>query len=98
MLVLQNWDCPRGAFDWREWATSYGFFLSEEEAEEFLRQHFANPGGHVILTHEDVQQWSDPAWSTLARTAERNRGEVERTSLGGGVWLRLGHAPRHDRR
>lgn len=44
--VLQNWDCPVGAWDWREYATAYGPFTSEEEAQKHLRDNHANPGGY----------------------------------------------------
>lgn len=34
--ILQNWDCPVGAWNWREHATAYGPFPIEERAEEHL--------------------------------------------------------------
>lgn len=43
--LLENWDSPKGACDWREYASAYGPFASEEEADEHLRQNHANPGG-----------------------------------------------------
>ena len=43
--ILQEWDCPVGMDDWREYATTYGPFRSLEKAHEHLRVHHANPGG-----------------------------------------------------
>ena len=49
--VLQNWDCPVGAWDWREFATAYGPFPTFEQADEHLRLNHANPGGHYTYGH-----------------------------------------------
>ncbi len=43
--VLQDADCPVGAWDWREHATAYGPFASEELAEAHMDDYQANPGG-----------------------------------------------------
>jgi hypothetical protein len=43
--VLQDWDCPVGAWDWMEYATAYGPFRSEDDANRHLSQNHANPGG-----------------------------------------------------
>lgn len=43
--VLEDYDAPRNAWDWREYATAYGPFKSEDEANEHLRDNHANPGG-----------------------------------------------------
>ena len=46
--VLQNWDCPVGAWNWREYATAYGPFGSFEGARDHLHNNHANPGGYSI--------------------------------------------------
>jgi hypothetical protein len=46
--VLQNWDCPVGAWDWREYATAYGPFPSPDEALADLFRNHANPGGYSV--------------------------------------------------
>ena len=53
--ILQNWNCPVGAWDWREYATAYGPFKSEEKADKHLRDNHANPGGssQVDANHDD---------------------------------------------
>lgn len=52
--ILQDWDCPVGAWDWREYATAYGPFPSYERAHEHLRLNHANPGGHSISEDEAI--------------------------------------------
>lgn len=49
--TLQNWDCPVGAFDWREYATTYGAFQTLDLAQRHLDRYHANPGGCSILPY-----------------------------------------------
>jgi hypothetical protein len=42
--LLEDWGSPKGGWDWREYATMYGPFPSEERADDHLRRHHANPG------------------------------------------------------
>ncbi len=49
--ILQDWDCPRMCWDWREYATCYGPFDSDEQARQHLRDHHANPGGYTICDY-----------------------------------------------
>ncbi|MEN3238615.1 hypothetical protein PUR29_34815 [Methylobacterium ajmalii] len=51
--VLQDWSCPRGAWDWREYATAYGPFPNEEAADAHLRANHANPGGCNISPYQE---------------------------------------------
>ncbi len=53
--ALQDWSCPRGAWDWREYATAYGPFTTYEAARKHLRDNHANPGGHSICAYSDEQ-------------------------------------------
>lgn len=46
--ILQDWDCPVGAWDWHEYATAYGPFPTLEVANEHLRHNHANPGGATV--------------------------------------------------
>lgn len=50
--ILQNWDCPVGAWDWREYANAYGPYPSENAAVEALFENEANPGGWSITNFE----------------------------------------------
>ena len=43
--ILENWNSPKGAWNWLDYATAYGPFRSEEKAEMHLDNHHANPGG-----------------------------------------------------
>lgn len=68
--VLQDWDCPVGAWDWREYATAYGPFATFDEASEHLQRHHANPGGYS--THEyDPARRSDETEQKLFAEARK---------------------------
>lgn len=43
--VLEHTHAPKNSWDWREHASCYGAFASEDEADAHLRRHHANPGG-----------------------------------------------------
>lgn len=53
--LLQDWSCPVGAWDWREYARAYGPFTSEEKAFEHLRENHANPGGSATYRLGEYQ-------------------------------------------
>lgn len=61
--VLQDWSCPVGAWDWREYAKAYGPFRSENAANEHLRRHHANPGGSS--TYENAAYTPDETLDAL---------------------------------
>jgi len=50
--LLEDWDSPKGAFDWREYATAYGPFSTEDEAVDHLSDNHANPGGWSRLPYQ----------------------------------------------
>ncbi len=43
--VLEDYDAPKNAWDWREYAVVYGSFPTMETATKHLRNNHANPGG-----------------------------------------------------
>lgn len=43
--VLEKWDAPREAFDWHEYASACGPFVSYEAATDYFCEHERNPGG-----------------------------------------------------
>jgi hypothetical protein len=55
--ILEGFDSPKMAWDWREYAQAYGPFATEQIAMEDLRRNHANPGGstHVVMTVEQVK-------------------------------------------
>jgi hypothetical protein len=50
--LLEGWDAPKMADDWREYANAYGPFQNVEEAQEHLRRNHANPGGYSTSSYE----------------------------------------------
>jgi hypothetical protein len=44
--ILEDYMAPKNAWDWREFATAWGPFSSEEAAGEHRRANHANPGGY----------------------------------------------------
>lgn len=79
--VLQNGDCPVGAWDWREFATAYGPFATCDLGSEHLRANHANPGGYSVSPYEEgrepdqtMQRLMDEAGERAKRAlAARNR-------------------------
>jgi hypothetical protein len=50
--LLEDYDAPKNAWDWREHSRAYGPFTTIEEAQQHLRDNHANPGGSSV-THND---------------------------------------------
>jgi hypothetical protein len=46
--VLEDYSAPKNAWDWRENATGYGPFPTQDAATDHLGKHHANPGGHFV--------------------------------------------------
>ena len=53
--ILQRWDCPVGAWDWREYANAFGPFDSFDDAQEHRRTRQANPGGFDKILFSDCR-------------------------------------------
>jgi len=51
--LLQDWTCPVGAWDWREYSTAYGSFEDKEKAIDHLNNNHANPGGWITTVNPD---------------------------------------------
>lgn len=49
--VLERWDAPKNAWDWREHADTYGPFASDEAAIDHLRDNHPNPGGYGVIPY-----------------------------------------------
>lgn len=80
--VLEDYNAPKNAWDWREHATAYGPFPTEAAADEHLCDNHANPGGSSTdelpegiterdLSKDDVLRKLIEAAPQLTR---RNRG------------------------
>ena len=69
--LLQNWDSPANPWDWREYATAYGPFVTQEKGSQHLSDHHANPGGYGITTHEHlVESGRAEKWAETIATAK----------------------------
>ena len=44
--VLEDYDAPKNAWDWREHASAYGPFATLEKALQHLDDNHASPGGY----------------------------------------------------
>ena len=51
--VLENYNAPQEAWDWRDYATVYGPFNSEDAAHSHLSANHANPGGYSVSADVD---------------------------------------------
>lgn len=77
--VLERWDAPKMAWDWREFADCVGPFETEDAAHEHLHDNHANPGGSATLRYrKDLRADAKPD-ETLAKlvanaTAPTTRG------------------------
>lgn len=69
---LENWDSPKGAWDWHEYATVYGPFGSEEQAIEHLQNNHANPGGWSSNPYQAGRE-KDPALAKMISEARSGR-------------------------
>lgn len=52
--LLEDYHAPQNAWDWRDHATCYGPFGTEDKAKEHLRDNHANPGGWTNSDGEDT--------------------------------------------
>jgi hypothetical protein len=52
--LLEDWNAPKMAWDWRDYATAYGPFLTMDLAHEHLHHNHSNPGGHGIT---ELPEW-----------------------------------------
>lgn len=59
--ILQAWDCPAGAWDWREHDPDAGGpFPSDDATFAGLRRKHANPGGYGVGELHILQLLADP--------------------------------------
>jgi hypothetical protein len=75
--ILQNWDCPKGAYNWMEYAKAYGPFKSFDAADQHLSDNHANPGGFWR------RKYTEGSSETVDRLlAEARQRPTERPSSG----------------
>jgi len=74
--ILEDYNAPKNSWDWMEYATAYGPFRTQHEADEHLSDHHANPGSSFTVKHEEV--WMTPVLEKLLKESERNKRQLER--------------------
>jgi len=57
--ILEDGWAPKDAWDWREYATAYGPFRTQDLAQEHLSLNHANPGGSSTVTFRDEKHEED---------------------------------------
>jgi hypothetical protein len=83
--ILQDWDCPAGAFDWMEYATAYGPFRSLADADQHLSDNHANPGGGSMRAYvEGSNATVDALLSAARKRPVERRGDVILPFVGSG--------------
>ena len=79
-LILERWDSPKGGDCWLDYADAYGPFPTEDKADDFLRQHFANPGGSCSFPYEKPN--TSDVLATLVAKAPENMKRYQNSSFG----------------
>jgi hypothetical protein len=67
--LLQDWDCPHGAWDWREYASCFGPFRSQDAAIIHLDANHANPGGWWTMPHSEFK--TDEVYDKAVKEARK---------------------------
>ena len=57
--ILENYDAPKNAWDWKEFATAYGPFSTQGMADKHLQDHHANPGGYGVVKFVEGRELSE---------------------------------------
>lgn len=77
--LLEDGSAPKQTWDWREFATGYGPFATDEIAHAHLRAYHANPGGHMRLPYEEGRQLSETVQELVAAAPENTAQLMKRT-------------------
>jgi hypothetical protein len=67
--ILEDYNAPKNAWDWREHARCYGPFPSYNAADKHLIRNHANPGGSSTVDHASFR--SDKVYVALIASATR---------------------------
>lgn len=70
--ILEDYDAPKNAWDWRENAAAYGPFDDDEATLRHLSKNHANPGGYSILRYSP-EFGKDKVLASLVANAKRPR-------------------------
>jgi hypothetical protein len=86
--VLEHRHAPQNAWDWREHASAYGPFSSEEEAIQHLRDNHANPGGSSTSALPDGVTELDLSGDEVLQKLIQDARARPRRPIGGAFWRR----------
>ncbi len=50
--ILEDSDAPKNAWDWFEYASAHGPFITFEKAQDHLHKNNSNPGGYNKYPYE----------------------------------------------
>lgn len=78
--LLEDASSPKGAADWREHATAYGPFATEDAAFDHLAAWHANPGGSNTVRNADYRE--DAVLAAAFAAAPENVARRARTRAG----------------
>jgi hypothetical protein len=78
--LLENYNAPKNAWDWRQHAVAYGPFASMESADAHLSDNHANPGGFSVITHDRFKR--DEVIDALLLAAPPRTAELRRRNVG----------------
>jgi hypothetical protein len=79
--VLEDYNAPKNAWDWREYAVAYGPFGTEDKAHDHLDNNHANPGGwNVKSLPEGVSELDISKDEILTRLIAEARSPVRHQS------------------
>lgn len=65
--LLEDYSSPKMAWDWREYATCYGPFASEEAANKHLQDNHANPGGSSVIVYDAPYIYEEQEYDFISR-------------------------------
>lgn len=86
--ILENYNAPKTAWDWREYASAYGPFATYDAACEHLSDNHANPGGHEIIRNGEYR--ADPVVTRLVdecrKSGNLGMGPLMRVGRGVFIW------------
>ncbi len=78
--ILEDYNAPKNAWDWRDYATAYGPFRDEAAALEHLDQNHANPGGYstsrLPMGTPELDLSKDATLARLIESADSAQGHI----------------------
>ena len=73
--ILEDYDSPKNAWNWLDYATAYGSFTSFDKAHNHLSDSHPNPGGYSKMEFNHFNKLSESQkemYTYLTKNATRN--------------------------